>query len=182
MNAAEIVVREMQGNRGFKMRQLLAVRIREARKTPHCHSHGQVLPFDETSGNEVGVGVALSDFGYDPRDAWWGVPRIGSVELPVVAKHLGKLCKVRIQTKAHRYSGLIVIQAVLRGFRISRQSHFRFFFLIPARRTSPPARRTSNSSFLCVRTTGLSPIQRKARTPSRTVVCTSVGLNRFTTA
>jgi hypothetical protein len=33
------------------MRQLLAERIREPRRSPHRHSHGQVLPFDKRSAD-----------------------------------------------------------------------------------------------------------------------------------
>jgi hypothetical protein len=47
MNAAEIVKGEMQGNRGFQVRQLFAVRIREPRESAYCHSHGEVLPLNE---------------------------------------------------------------------------------------------------------------------------------------
>jgi hypothetical protein len=58
----------MQRDSGFQMRQLLAERIREPRKTPHRHSHGQVLPLHKRSTDVSGVGIALSDFGYNPRD------------------------------------------------------------------------------------------------------------------
>src|ERR1700676_1521940 len=104
MNTTEIVIREVQSDSGFQVRQLLAERIREPRKSPHRHSHGQVLPFHKRSADVVRVGIALSDLGYDPRDAWWGVPRIGRIELPVVAKHLRKLSKVHFGSEALRYA------------------------------------------------------------------------------
>jgi len=44
MNTAEVAIGEVQGNRGFQVRQLLAERIREPRKSPHRHTHGEVLP------------------------------------------------------------------------------------------------------------------------------------------
>jgi hypothetical protein len=69
MNAAEIVVREVQGDGGFQVRQLFAERISEPRKTAHRHSHGQVLPFDKRSADLSGVRIAEADFGYNPRDA-----------------------------------------------------------------------------------------------------------------
>jgi len=62
----------------------------------------------------VRVGVALSDFGYNPRDAWWGVPRIGSIELPEIAKHLRQLCKVYVRAEAFRHRHSVVIEAVRR--------------------------------------------------------------------
>ena len=68
MNTAEIVVSKMQSDSGFQMRQLFAERIGEPRKSPHRHSHGQVLPFHKRSADMSGVGVALSDFGYNPRE------------------------------------------------------------------------------------------------------------------
>ena len=76
MNATEIVIREVQGNGGFQMRQLLTESVRQPRESAHLHSHGQVLPFHEAGRNLIGVGVALSDFGYRLRDLRWGVPRI----------------------------------------------------------------------------------------------------------
>ena len=34
-----------------------------------------------------------------PRDAWWGVPRIGSIELPIVAEYLRQFSKVGVQAE-----------------------------------------------------------------------------------
>jgi hypothetical protein len=112
MNAAEIVIREVQRNGGFQMRQPFAERIREPRKTPHRHSHGQVLPLDERRTDVFGIGIAHSDFGYNPRDAWWGVPRFGSVKLPVIAKHLRKLREVAFGSKALRNAHGVVVQSI----------------------------------------------------------------------
>ena len=41
MNATEIVIREVQGDGGFQVRQLLAERIGESGKASHLHPHGQ---------------------------------------------------------------------------------------------------------------------------------------------
>ena len=38
MHAAEIVISEVQGDSRFQVRQLLAVRIREPRESPHCRA------------------------------------------------------------------------------------------------------------------------------------------------
>ena len=117
MNATEIVVREMQSDSGFQVRQFLAESIREPRKSPHRHSHRQVLPFNKRSADMFGIGITSSDLGYNPRDAWWGIPRFGSVELPVVAKHFGKLGEIRVQAKAHRNCTPVVMQPVSRDLR-----------------------------------------------------------------
>jgi hypothetical protein len=45
MNAAEIVIGEVQGNRSFQVRQLLAERICQARQSAKLHTHGEVLAF-----------------------------------------------------------------------------------------------------------------------------------------
>jgi hypothetical protein len=49
MNAAEIVVREVGRDGGSQVRQLFAEGIGDPRKSPHRHSHGEVL----RSTNEV---------------------------------------------------------------------------------------------------------------------------------
>ena len=51
MNTAEIVIREMQGNSSFQVRQLLAVGVRQPRKAAKPHSHREVLPFHVASRN-----------------------------------------------------------------------------------------------------------------------------------
>lgn len=95
MNTAKIVIREVHGDGGFQVRQLLAERVCEPRKSSHRHSHSQVLPLHERRRDMLRIRIASSDFGYNPRDAWWGVPRIGSVELPKVAKHFRELREVQ---------------------------------------------------------------------------------------
>lgn len=112
MNAAEIIVREVQGDSGLEMRQLFAERIGEPGKPSHLHSHGQILPFHKRCADLVRVGIALADSGYNPRDAWWGVPRFGSVELSVVAKHLGELREVYIRPEALRHGHRVVVQSI----------------------------------------------------------------------
>jgi hypothetical protein len=79
MNTAEIVVREVQSDSGFQVRQLLTEGIRQPRKSTHRHSHSQVLPLHKRSADMVRVRIALSNFRYNPRDAWWGVPRFGAI-------------------------------------------------------------------------------------------------------
>src|SRR5579863_995844 len=112
MNPAKIIVSEMQSASGFQVRKALRESVRQPRKSPHRHSHRQVLPLYERRADMVRVGIALPDLGYNPRDAWWGVPRIGSIELPEVAKHLGKLREVHFGSKALRDAYRVVVQSV----------------------------------------------------------------------
>jgi hypothetical protein len=114
MNAAEIIKREVQGDSGFQVREFFAESICQSRKSPHRHSHGQILPFHKRRADKFGIGITLSDFGYNPRDAWWGVPRFGSVELPVVAKHFRKLGEVYVGSKALRNGHGVMVQSVCR--------------------------------------------------------------------
>jgi hypothetical protein len=109
MNAAEVVIGEVQGNRGFQVRQLFTERIREARKTAHRHTHRKVLPFDIASRDFVGIGIANSDLGYNLRDPWWGVPRIGVF---YVAEQFHKLREVHVRSEALRHTHGVVVQPV----------------------------------------------------------------------
>jgi hypothetical protein len=57
MNTAEIVIREVKGDGGFQVRQLLAESVGQPRKAPKFHSHGQILPFDKAGRNMIGIGI-----------------------------------------------------------------------------------------------------------------------------
>src|SRR5882672_2599385 len=104
MNPTEIIPPKMQADSGFQMRQLLTESIRESRESAKLHPHRQVLPLNKTGRNMVRVGVALSNLGYNPRDAWWGVSRFRAVELPEVA----------IRSEALRDAHGVVVQSVSR--------------------------------------------------------------------
>src|SRR5258708_20684598 len=110
MNATEIVIREVQRNSSFQVRELLAESVGQPRESAHLHSHGQVLSLYKAGRNLIRVGVTLSDFGYRLRDAWWGVPRIGA--LSVVPENLHKLREVHFRPKALRDAHGVVVQAV----------------------------------------------------------------------
>jgi hypothetical protein len=99
MNTAEIVIGKMQSDSGFQMGQFLAISQRQARNALDCLPHGQVLPFDKTCRDMLRIGIAHSHLGYNPRDAWWRVPRFGGIELAIVTKHFRKLCEMRICPK-----------------------------------------------------------------------------------
>src|SRR5438105_2019684 len=112
MHTAEIVVSEMQRNSSFQVRQLLTERISQTCEPAKLHPHGEVLPFHETGRNVLRVGITSSDLGYDLRDAWWGVPRFGAVQLTKVAEQFHKLREIGIQPERVRNRALIVMQPV----------------------------------------------------------------------
>jgi hypothetical protein len=122
MHTAEIVVSEVQRDSGFQVRQFFAECIREPRKSSHRHPHGQVLPFDKRRADMLRIRIASSDLGYNPRDAWWGVSRIGSIELPEVAKHLRKLGEVHLGPKALRNRHGVVVKAVSSELHATRKA------------------------------------------------------------
>jgi hypothetical protein len=111
MHAAEIVVGEVQRNRGFQMRQLFAERIGEPRKTAHRRPHGQVLTFHKRCADVILVRPSVNDLGYDLRDSWWGVPRFGCVKLPVVAEQFHKLGEFAAASE-HALNGAVEVIAV----------------------------------------------------------------------
>ena len=69
---------------GFEIFQLTGESDSQARKPAKLSSYRQILPFDKASRNVFRVGLSDADFGYNLRESWWGVPRIGSIELPLV--------------------------------------------------------------------------------------------------
>jgi hypothetical protein len=99
MNAAEIVVRKVQGDGGFQVRQLFAERIGKPSKAAKLHPHGQVLPFHKASRDVIFVGPSVDDLGYDLRDPWWGVPRVGAIVLSVIPEQFHKLREVGLSTE-----------------------------------------------------------------------------------
>src|SRR5207253_153094 len=117
MYTAKFVVGEMQGNRGFQVRQLLAEGICESRKTTHRHAHREVLPLHKRRADVVGIGRAQTNLGYNLRDSWWGVPRIGAVVLPKVPKQFDKLREINIQPKA------FLDRFLIEGKAIGRKLH-----------------------------------------------------------
>ena len=66
MNTAEVVIREMQGDRRFQMCQLLAESIREPRKSSVRHARGEILPFYKTGGDVTLVRIAAEHGGARP--------------------------------------------------------------------------------------------------------------------
>lgn len=94
MDTAEVVIGEVQRNGGFEVRKFLTESVRQPRESADRHSHSQVLAFNKASRDVVRVRPSVNDLGYDLHDSWWGVPRIGSIELPVVAEQFHELSEV----------------------------------------------------------------------------------------
>lgn len=117
MNATEIVVSEMQSNRGLEMRQLLAESERQPRKTTHLLTHGQVAALHEARGNMGGIRIASTHFGYNPLDRTWGVPRIGAVILSEVPEQFSELREIYIKAKCLRNARSVVNQSICRNLR-----------------------------------------------------------------
>jgi hypothetical protein len=87
----------MQADSGFQVLQLPRESIGQPRQTPKLHSHGQVLPFNETGRDVLRIGDTTANLGYNLRDSWWGVPL--TPVLPIVSKQLGQLREVGIASE-----------------------------------------------------------------------------------
>ncbi len=111
MNTTEIVIREVQGDSGIQVRQLLAERIGEPRKAPKLHPHGQVLSLYKAGRNVPRVRIASSHLGYNLDDWAWGVPPIG-VMLAIVAKQFDELGEVHVQAERKRDAFRVMAQTV----------------------------------------------------------------------
>jgi hypothetical protein len=114
MDSAKIIVREMQRYTGFQVRLFLAERIGEPRESAHRHTHSQVLSLHKRSADMPRIRIALSDFGYNPRDAWWGVSPTGSIILSELAEQFGKLREIDFRSKAFGNGDGVVVQPVCR--------------------------------------------------------------------
>jgi hypothetical protein len=68
-------------------------------KSPHLHPHRKVLALYIACRNVVGVRPSVDDLGYNLRDAWWGVPRVGAIVLSVIAEQFQKLSKVGLPSE-----------------------------------------------------------------------------------
>src|SRR5712692_3738493 len=97
MNAAEIVIREVQGNGGFQMRQLPAECIGEPRKPAKVHPHREVLALYERSADVFRIRTPTANLGYNLRDRPWGVPFIPV--LAIIPVELRQLSEIGIARK-----------------------------------------------------------------------------------
>jgi len=60
MDATEIMVREVQSASGFQVRQAFRESVRQARKTSHLHSNGQVLSLYKAGAHVRRIGRATN--------------------------------------------------------------------------------------------------------------------------
>src|SRR5450432_695142 len=73
MHATKIVVSEMQGYGGLKVRQLFAERIRQASESSAHHPQGQVLPLNKRSRDVAFFRVADDSSGDRLNEPGWSV-------------------------------------------------------------------------------------------------------------
>lgn len=95
MDAAEIVIGEVQRDGGFQVCQFLAEGIRQPRKSASRHSRGKVLSFHMAGRDMSRIRITSADLGYNLHDWTWGVPRIG-VGLAPLAEQLDQLREVHV--------------------------------------------------------------------------------------
>lgn len=94
MNTAEVVKREVQRDGGFQVRQFARKGIRQPSQAAKLHSHREVLSLHKRCADMSGIGIALTNFGYNLRDPWWGVPLVP--ELPVIPVQFRQLSEVHV--------------------------------------------------------------------------------------
>ena len=76
MNAAEVVISEMQTVRSPEILPLLAKAVRETGEPSHLHSKGQVLPFDMAGANLCRIGISHDWDSLRVRDIGRTVPAL----------------------------------------------------------------------------------------------------------
>ncbi len=81
-----VVVRKVQRHSRSQVFQLTGKSIRQPGQPAKLESHREILTLHEAGRDMRGIGISLSDLGYNLRDPWWGVPFIA--ELPIVTAAL----------------------------------------------------------------------------------------------
>ena len=99
MNTAKIVIREVQGDSGFQVIQLLAESVCQPRQSANLHPQREVLPFHQTGRDVLRVRTTPSNLGYNLHDWPWGVPR-SAVMLAIIAKQLFQLREIGVSSEA----------------------------------------------------------------------------------
>jgi hypothetical protein len=105
-----IFMREMQGDGGFQVIYLFRESIRETCQSSHLHPHGEVLPFDVTGRDMLGIRIPLAYLGYNLDDWAWGVPFIP--ELPIVTIQLRQLREVNISSKTLLHGFAVEVERI----------------------------------------------------------------------
>ena len=113
MNPTKIVVREMQRDGSFQVRQFARKGICQACKPADRHSHTEVLPLHVASRNVAHARVSDLNLGYNLRDSWWGVSPF--IMLPKVAEQFHELGEVHIDAEHFFYDLCVEVESV-RGY------------------------------------------------------------------
>jgi len=98
MYATEIVVGKMQSASSFQIIEFLRKGIRQSRKTPDCHSEGEVASLDETSRDVARVGPSIAYLDYRLYHRRRRVPS-SRVVLPIIAVQLYHLREVGLTSE-----------------------------------------------------------------------------------
>ena len=79
MDAAEIVIHVMQGNRSLQVFEFLRESVSQPRKSAHRHSHCEILAFDVARRNVIMVGISANDGSFGSHANGWAVARFRSI-------------------------------------------------------------------------------------------------------
>src|SRR5437762_12897266 len=97
MNTAKVVPAHVERNRGFMVRQLLAVRQSQTAEPFQLHSYGQVLALNVRSRDFAFIGVSANDIWERLQNLGRGKPiRAGKIRGFV---HFYQLGKVNVRAK-----------------------------------------------------------------------------------
>jgi hypothetical protein len=107
MHNAKIVMGKVEAERCLRIFQLPRECQRQTRESRKTKPQRQVVSLYKAGGNVSRIRVSASNFGYNLRDSWWGVPPVRTIMLSVVAKQLGQLSKVRVPAEGS-FDGLLV--------------------------------------------------------------------------
>ncbi len=83
MNAAKIVVHEVNRNSGNMIVDFLREPVREAGETAHSHSHGKILALYITGAYMLRIRIPADDLHIGTDAFSWGIPRPTTRDAPV---------------------------------------------------------------------------------------------------
>jgi hypothetical protein len=102
MHAAEVVIAEVDSQRGLEILPLFGERISQPGQPSKLHSHRQILPFDMRGTNTLGIWIAPSGHWDGVDHAGWGVAFVWVSRSRI---DLHELCEIDPCTQAvmHRF-------------------------------------------------------------------------------
>jgi hypothetical protein len=113
MDAAIVIPSEVERDRCLEMFSFFEYAFVRRVKRRKCIRKTQIRSLDKRSADVISVRPSIADFGYNPRNPWWGVPRFGRIELPVVAKQFDKLREITAP-REHVLDGAVEMESVSR--------------------------------------------------------------------